>query len=110
MTDRELLEKAAKAAGHGKVEWIVGVLGFERPHVRFDNSWSWTPWNPLTDDGDEARLEAALMLQVRWQTLRVEVYNENGCCIEYYRDHRDDKQAARRKAGVRAAAAIREQA
>ena len=54
MTDRELLEMAAKAAG-----------------IEFDGEWSETDrmsfsgggfWNPLTDDGDALRLAAKLKI------------------------------------------------
>ena len=105
MTDRELLEKAAKAAGHGKVEWIVGVLGFERPHVRFDDSWSWTPWNPLNDDGDALRLAVKLRLRVEVYGYQVKV--SHGSLVEA--DEKfgvGDPYAATRRAIVRAAAAI----
>ena len=53
MTDKELLEFAAKAAGYrvkrehpdGLVVWID-----DEPHI----------WNPLTDDGDALRLAVKL--------------------------------------------------
>ena len=49
MTDRELLERAAKAAGyeyakHGGYIVVDGIPG---------------NWNPLTDDGDALRLAVA---------------------------------------------------
>lgn len=47
MTDRELLELAAKAAG-------VDYKGWDR---------EWT-WNPLTDDGDALRLAVKLRIDV----------------------------------------------
>ncbi len=43
MTDRELLEYAAKAAGLDHL-WVVEIDGIS-PN-----------WNPLTDDGDALRL------------------------------------------------------
>lgn len=105
--DRELLEKAAKAAGlklHRYCEpWKAMAAytmqdGYHGPH-----------WNPLTDDGDEARLEAALQLHVDWmpalQVVRV------GTAATYADEpYGKDRQAARRRAGVRAAAAIGEKA
>lgn len=58
MTDRELLEAAAKAAGI-KVAWrdAVGCLCYSGSpyHVA---------WNPLTDDGDALRLAVQLGLWV----------------------------------------------
>ena len=95
MTDRELLELAAKAAGVD-----ARRLAHAWPD-RFDDE----QWNPLTDDGDEARLEAALQLNVEWHPLTqsVQVGTAAIACSENYRK---DAQAARRRAGVRAAAEI----
>ena len=53
MTDRELLEKAAKAAGIGYTSFIGGE------HYRLLDHW-----NPLTDDGDALRLAVQLMIRV----------------------------------------------
>ena len=69
MTDRELLEKAAKVVGNG-AQWFAGLgmgidVGDPIP----------TLWNPLTDDGDALRLAVKLKLlisvcpyhtEVRW--------------------------------------------
>lgn len=59
MTDREMLEAAAKAAGYD-VEWQAGL----------ETGWmvggSW--WNPLTDDGDALRLAVKLRLDVFFGT------------------------------------------
>jgi len=100
MTDRELLEWAAKAAGivrdHTDDSWYQSGGGSCRAN-----------WSPLTDDGDEARLEARLGLHVRWRTHHVEVGRLlDDTWQESYALHGGDKQAARRYAGVRAAAAI----
>lgn len=63
MTDREMLELAAKAAGieaewkdWGRFDWRDGL-----PTV-LD-----VVWNPLTDDGDALRLAAKLHLTI-WNT------------------------------------------
>lgn len=107
MTDHELLEKAAKAAGYGKVEWMVGTFGVERPHVRFDDSWSWTHWNPLTDDGDALRLAVKLQIGFGWDEFGAEaVYGEGDAEVE---EDVSDPYAATRHAIVRAAAAMGEQ-
>jgi hypothetical protein len=104
-SDRELLEMAALAAGYT---------------VKFgENDYSYTTsaglsnkWNPLIDDGDEARLEAALLMCVRWYPHGVLVgpaefnINSVSAFFEHYNKHDGDKQAARRRAGTRAAAAI----
>jgi hypothetical protein len=118
MTDRELLEKAARAAG------IVGsweidsssVQGREYFNVPYDNHnmLSGFEWNPLREDGDALRLEAALLIDTRWfknsvkasalpysgewLAMASEVFNENSDTAK--------KSAAKRRAIVRAAAAI----
>jgi hypothetical protein len=65
MTDRELLELAAKAAG---LE-IHTARQAERDEEGCANSGLWiingsTCWNPLTDDGDALRLAVRLNLNV----------------------------------------------
>lgn len=59
-------------------------------------------WNPITDDGDAARLEAAMSIDVQWAADRV--YAGSSTVWELYADHANDRQAARRRAVVRAAA------
>ena len=58
MTDRELLESAAKAAGIPIGKWVDWWI--DSPEVGFwldgDN------WNPLTDDGDALRLAVKLRI------------------------------------------------
>ena len=62
MTDRELLELAAKSAGIALADWNDGAepyssgIGFILPSNRM--------WNPLTDDGDALRLAVDLGLVV----------------------------------------------
>jgi len=100
MTDRQLLEDAARAAGPD----IFGEPGCYFRRLSANHSLV-TGWSPLTDDGDEARLEAALQMHVIWQPLieRVIVGRAELECQEPYGG---DLQAARRRAGVRAAAEI----
>jgi hypothetical protein len=62
VTDRELLELAAKAAGM-EIEWRKWVID---PKARtlggccFALVGTHTYWNPLTDDGDALRLAVAI--------------------------------------------------
>jgi hypothetical protein len=110
MTDRELLEAAAKAAGinydpeaskpHPKSGAFFGLwLIFDREPSEYDRR----RWNPLTDDGD------ALRLAVR---LRMDVFTAvNGCYVELGKEQVseksfDDPYAATRRAIVRAAATM----
>ena len=94
MTDRELLELAAKAAGQERS--VAGDL------------WSnarGTLWNPLTDDGDALRLAVQLKLEFEWWKNGVAIGREDMPpppieCTD------TDPYAATRRAIVRAAAEI----
>jgi hypothetical protein len=57
MTDRELLEFAAKASGQYHGEWSDRAGAFR---IRYAGEWR--EWNPLTDDGDALRLAVKLNL------------------------------------------------
>lgn len=64
MTDHELLELAAKAAGYDRTkvdenEWFY--IG----HLCGGSDPEWELWNPLTDDGDALRLAVKLRLWVQ---------------------------------------------
>jgi hypothetical protein len=99
MTDIELLELAAKAA-----DIYDALLETEDGFVFIG---SYNIWNPLADDGDEARLESMLGLNVLWGARTVAVGRKHfGPFEERYQEHKGNKQAARRRAGVRAAAEI----
>jgi len=95
MTDKELLELAAKAAG---IEWPQKISDFSR---QYDGVRS---WNPLTDDGDALRLAVKLSLSIwRYDTLSTSKPN----FTDWQCDERgDDPYAATRRAIVRAAAEI----
>ena len=58
MTDRELLEAAAKAAG---LEIYIEAIG-SRLEVTYRNTLKL--WNPLTDDGDALRLAVTLRIVI----------------------------------------------
>jgi hypothetical protein len=120
MTDRELLELAAKAAGMNVFtgEWPEGQDGWffcmqhGLPGMHFapaDNrAHSVGPWRPLTDDGDALRLAV---------NLRINVYNPPGKNASasflladpdfvIYMNEKADDAAATRRAIVRAAAEL----
>ena len=84
MTDREMLELAARAAGNG---FVIGY------------------WNPLTDDGDALRLAVKLEMELK-------VYNTSAhaasakCERSVCASEKGDPYAATRRAIVRAAAEI----
>ena len=100
-TDRELLEKAARAAGL-EFGWI-----HSSPRIRVDVGW--TPWNPLTDDGNALRLAVNLGLGVAvdkscsWAHPLDRRLGMDWSAIE---EHCSDPYAATRRAVVRAAAAL----
>jgi len=90
MTDRKLLEDAAKAVGGGA--WHP--LTHDTPNGR---------WNPLTDDGDALRLAVKLNLDVHFWPEHPEAWVEAMAQDELLGS---DPYAATRRAIVRAAAAI----
>lgn len=65
MSDRELLELAAKAMGRDVI-WKRGMHRGEPHEGLFDRSTGHvTSWNPLTDDGDALRLAVQLGFDVQ---------------------------------------------
>lgn len=63
MTDRELLELAAKAAGYADIRCFS--YGCMDGALLKDASGKWLiSWNPLTDDGDAFRLAVKLCIPI----------------------------------------------
>lgn len=98
MTDRELLELAAKAAGlivitdaKDRGLWIAGLED---------------EWNPLTDDGDALRLAVKLDMSLVMFSIFVRVDTVD--YTDIYEEYGTDRYAATRRAIVRAAAQIGE--
>ena len=100
MTDKELIELAAKGAGYpisdgyselmgGKLWWVYLQGSGDPPN---DSAW-YEIWNPLEDDGDALRLA----VKIKWVPSRVEVLKLSISECPY---------AATRRAIVRAAAEI----
>lgn len=100
MSDRELLELAAKAAGYTLEDYFDA----------HDKYWPWCVelgdnWCPLTDDGDALRLAVKLRM-------RVSVGQVDWIASEYIGDFSDseeieaDPYASTRRSIVRAAAEI----
>ena len=112
MTDRELLELAAKAAGLWEDTFMLDDEWqpiWDEPHG-FLLGWGEGIWNPLTDDGDALRLAVKSGLSFdRYFTGYDEVV-----CGDFRRTPlvicpepvNDDPYAATRRAIVRAAAEI----
>jgi hypothetical protein len=103
MTDRELLELAAKAVGYEYSETGGGSRhdpkpGIIQPYVR---------WNPLTDDGDALRLAVKLGLFIQINSGSATAWKWRGeNWYEQASDNADDMSATTRRAIVRAAAEI----
>jgi len=98
MTDRELLDLAAKAAG------IKTSL-----HKETDSLWIDGPrvWNPLNDDGDALRLAVKLKFYI--QTFMASGFTGAGGFVNMQTElpsSSQDRYAATRRAIVRAAAEI----
>ena len=105
MTDRELLENAAKAAGYD-IHWNAMVNGERAPIIDYVNAYEWDEWTPLTDDGDALRLAVKLGMTIeQWSEGHVYVGHRHPGNFAHER-HRKDPLAATRRAIVRAAAEI----
>lgn len=108
MTDRELLELAAKAAG---IEIVFGNYDqdcyaniTEEQAKSFGNYETGFEWNPLTDDSDVFRLAVKLDIVFRVINGAAFAWRDGVCDIE--EPCRADPLAATRRAIVRAAAEI----
>lgn len=102
MTDRELLERAAKAAG---ADWVVEEDG--RFEILSEIGGVSGYWDPLTDDGDALRLAVALGMELDFG---------NGSStaelpgIYMHEFHAGESMSRTRRAIVRAAAALAKEA
>lgn len=113
MTDRELLELAAKAAGLPELTEWGEITDYDSPHYM---QWALyesgiggqcKSWSPLTDDGDALRLMVDKRFTVKVDDHEVEVFDEWGeCLVSIGMQADEDYHAATRRAIVRAAAAI----
>jgi hypothetical protein len=99
MTDKELLELAAKAAGI-EIKWATQLGNGTRPDEMFSMGW-----NPLLNDGDALRLAVQLKLEIEWWKTGVNVSHPvyAPMPIEHLEN---DPYATTRRAIVRAAAEI----
>jgi hypothetical protein len=98
MTDRELLELAAKAAGYQYL-WNIDSLLIKGLEGH---------WNPLTDDGDALRLAVKLRMVLDTST-GDDIHVQYPFGTNYYplcEEGDPDPYAATRRAIVRAAAEI----
>jgi hypothetical protein len=126
-TDRELLERAARAAGwkgwrskHGYwnlsspdgqphtccVGWPTfdSSTGEKLPEPTFADALTEGGWTPLVDDGDALRLAIVRNIEIGWEDGGAVVFADN--CSE---PAEENPAAATRRAIVRAAAALAEE-
>ncbi|HET8905463.1 MAG TPA: hypothetical protein VFN11_00720 [Ktedonobacterales bacterium] len=108
MSDRELLELAAKAAG---IDVIFGSLGMAF-HAAKGPDWS-KRWNPIGDDGDALRLAVKCRIGIWFEGGGPEEAGQRWVVAEYCGcghneviEDAPDENAATRRAIVRAAAEI----
>ena len=101
MTDRELLEAAAKAAGIEKILWHDKQPGGWLDGCGAPSTW----WDPLDDDGDALRLAVKLRLDINFNCDQVHALG-SGCFAHEEFLSADEFPAATRRAIVRAAAKV----
>lgn len=120
MTDRELLELAAKAAGLTKYsEWADQIKDHDSPHYMGCALHSKgvggqaDSWNPLIDDGDALRLAVMLGIEIKFNYGMVSdtvearyPHGEHGGIKAVFESLDNDPYAATRRAIVRAASEI----
>lgn len=105
MNTKELLEKAARAAGYDyrseyddNIGQCIIVDGFP------------VAWQPDEDDGDSARLADVLMITTGHKVMSVYASTQMGeRVIELLHDYKNDRAAARRMAVLKLAAMIGEE-
>ena len=109
MTDRELLELAAKAAGYkiqGDVDYMIAQPDHRKGGYVIRNDLGGDScWNPLTDDGDALRLAVKLKFLVDVCLDQSEAGNSD-CDYQCELHRNSDPYAATRRAIVRAAAEV----
>jgi hypothetical protein len=102
VSDRELLELAAKAAGI-RINYWVYDNNDDSPSVLESGGI----WNPLTDDGDALRLAVKCEIAINPWAGKTVCWHEDSKVINHEKhDCNDDPCAATRRAIVRAAAEI----
>lgn len=99
MTDRKLLEMAAKAAG---IEVWTDVDG--NLYTSMQDLLE-TPWNPLTNDGDALRLAVRLSIPISPEEVNGTIWICKGG-IQVFESLGINPMSATRRAIVRAAAEI----
>ena len=108
MTDRELLEAAAKAAGIETHGWRAHAAKPGLYMLPITETGAYLVWNPLTDDGDALRLAVKLGMSVHCPHKHSAFVGVGETPNQFLERPGDDPYAATRRAIVRAAAAMEE--
>lgn len=106
-TEREQLKMAAKACGlhFNPTLKLKQGLHIVKPDAKCQSDQ--VLWDPKNDDGDCARMEAALGIDVKWYKSGVIAHiRDTGIQSEVFINHASDKNAARRAASVAIAVEI----
>lgn len=111
MTDKELLELAAKAAGIKKDDspYNGGGFGNDGFDCMGNMMLDWhnnKRWNPLTDDGDALRLAVRLCFSIKQSTSVIEVTIGKDLIHHFVALEKTNRLEATRRAIVHAAAEI----
>ena len=117
MSDRELLELAAKAAGIAAFSFVEHVKDYDAPHYGAQalqvGSSSYETWNPIINDGDALRLAVKLCIRLNREincgcdiVEAIGPEDDNMGCHCSTESIEGDPYAATRRAIVRAAAEI----
>lgn len=112
MTDSEMLEMAAKAAGFTNLNYCPAWECMAEPDIDKQGGYfKWeTYWNPLKYDSDALRLAVQLNIDLEWRADgRVAAYqhaNTNRYCFTAFESSRENRAENTRRAIVRAAAEI----
>jgi hypothetical protein len=92
MTDSELLELAAKAAGAVKTEQVYSTL--TRSYIKHGYGLNGFFWNPRDDDGDSRRLQVKLKIDLSFGTNYAMAYHiDSDSVISFVRDFDKDGSA-----------------
>ena len=107
MTDRELLEMAAKAAGYDTSHhWNAERMSLKPPVIGLCIPNVGNFWNPLEDSGHALNLAASLRLFMIFTGRTVRVHKAGRDCKLAIEELGLDGEAATRRAIVRAAAEL----
>jgi len=106
MTDREMLELAAKAGGYARHEYVENSARDGRVVTGHYDSLLEVCINPLDDDGDTLRLAVDLRFEIDVTDSGVAVRTKCGLKVLVSTNEEPDLRAATRRAITRAAAEI----